>query len=62
MSQPPRPGQPNPSKERFGTLIETEEDIRQALLSGFKWQSLVLDDGRTKGEVFRLRDPRFLIG
>jgi pSer/pThr/pTyr-binding forkhead associated (FHA) protein len=41
MSQPPRPGQPNPSGERFGTLLETEEDIRQALLSGLKGQPLV---------------------
>src|SRR5262249_35527640 len=39
MSQPPRPGQPNPNVERSGTLIETEEDVRQALLTGLKGQS-----------------------
>jgi hypothetical protein len=38
MSQPARPGQPNPNVERSGTLIETEEDVRQALLSGLKGQ------------------------
>jgi len=36
MSQPPKPGQPNPQVERSGTLIETEDDVRQALLSGRK--------------------------
>ena len=38
MSQPPRPGQPNPNVDRSGTLIETEEEVRQALLSGLKGQ------------------------
>jgi hypothetical protein len=38
MSQFPRPGQPNPNVDRSGTLIETEEDVRQALLSGLKGQ------------------------
>ena len=38
MSQPPRPGQPSPNVDRSGTLIETEEDVRQALLSGLKGQ------------------------
>ena len=38
MSQPPRPGQPNPNVDRSGTLIETEEDVRQAMLSGLKGQ------------------------
>lgn len=33
MSQPPRP-----NFERSGTLIETEEEVRQALLSGLKGQ------------------------
>ena len=36
MSQPPEPGQPNPQVERSGTLIETDDEIRQALLSGHK--------------------------
>ncbi len=36
MSQPPRPAQPNPPVERSGTLIETDDDIRQAFLSGHK--------------------------
>ena len=38
MPQPPRPGQPNAPVERFGTLIETEEEVRQAILSGLKGQ------------------------
>ncbi len=38
MSQPARPGQPNANVDRSGTLIETEEDVRQALLSGLKGQ------------------------
>jgi pSer/pThr/pTyr-binding forkhead associated (FHA) protein len=38
MSQSPRPGQPNPNVERSGTLIETEEDVRQAFQSGLKGQ------------------------
>jgi pSer/pThr/pTyr-binding forkhead associated (FHA) protein len=94
--------------ERSSTLIETEEDVRQALLAGFKAQApvpvdapppqvaapqmpvaappapslpsarsanpfrptarppipllIVFDDGRTDGEVIRLREPRFVIG
>jgi FHA domain len=36
MSQLPRPGQPNPHVERSGTLIETEDDVRQAMLAGLK--------------------------
>ena len=104
MSQPPRPGQPNPNVERSGTMIETEEDVRQALLSGLKGRPpvpvglpeavpppavappapppavaksaspfrptarppiallTVFDDGRTDGEVIRLREARFHIG
>ena len=37
MSQPSRPGQPNPYVERSGTLIETDEEVRQAI-SGLKGQ------------------------
>jgi len=37
MSQPSRPGQPNPHVERSGTLIETDEEVRQAV-SGLKGQ------------------------
>lgn len=37
MSQPARPGPPNPHGERSGTLIETDEEIRQAI-SGLKSQ------------------------
>ena len=37
MSQPLRPGQPNPNVERSGTLIETHEEVRQAI-SGLKVQ------------------------
>jgi len=37
MSQPSRPGQPNPHVEGSGTLIETDEEIRQAI-SGLKGQ------------------------
>src|SRR5271165_6711266 len=38
MSQPSRPGQPNPHVERSGTLIETDEEVRQAI-SDLKGQS-----------------------
>src|SRR5271166_6282289 len=37
MSQPSRPGQPNPHVERSGTLIETDDEVRQAI-SGLKGQ------------------------
>ncbi|MGA7500921.1 MAG: FHA domain-containing protein [Isosphaeraceae bacterium] len=37
MSQPSRPGQPNPHVERSGTVIETDEEVRQAI-SGLKGQ------------------------
>jgi FHA domain len=103
MSQPPEPGQPNPQVERSGTLIETDDDIRQALLSGHKGPAAgppvvdavgpsapisapplpgavrsavpfrptarppvavltVFDDGKTDGEIIRIRDHRFIIG
>jgi hypothetical protein len=40
MSQPPRPGQPNPHVGCSGTLLEAKEDIRQALESeGHQLQS-----------------------
>ncbi len=102
MSQPPKPGQPNPPVDRSGTLLETEEEVRQALLPGQKGQRpspliaadlspapaggspiqsvarpaitfrptarpplavlTVFDDGKTDGEVIRIRDHRFTIG
>lgn len=96
------PGRPLPV-ERSGTLIETDDDIRQAFLSGQKGQQagspiatnapapvppapapqaaavpsavpyrptvrppmailVVFDDGRTDGEIIRIRDHRFIIG
>jgi hypothetical protein len=36
MSQPQKPSQPNLSVEHSGTLLETDGDIRQALLAGIK--------------------------
>jgi hypothetical protein len=30
MAQPPSPGPPNSPPERSGTVLETDEDIRQA--------------------------------
>jgi hypothetical protein len=87
--------------ERSGTVLETDEDIRQALLSGHKGRRpgpavavepsvpvpaapspgvaraavpfrptarppvavlTVFDDGKTDGEVIRIRDHRFIIG
>jgi hypothetical protein len=125
MSQPQKPGQPNPPVERSGTLIEpgagfaprqpagqqpiersgtlieTDDDIRQASLSAQKGRPpgppvavdppaqippapqaaavrsaipfrptarppvailTVFDDGRTDGELIRIRDHRFIIG
>jgi pSer/pThr/pTyr-binding forkhead associated (FHA) protein len=121
MAQQPRPGQPNPPAERFGTLIEnpanlpgrqpprfqlpersgtlieTDEEVRDALLSSLKGQPqsppaaagpvapsrpnlasvaaifrptvrapvavlTVYDDGKTDGEIIRIRSPRFVIG
>ena len=38
MSQIRRPGQPNSPVERTGTLIETDEEVRQAVLSGLRGQ------------------------
>jgi hypothetical protein len=36
MTQSPKPDQQEPPRERSGTLIETDDDIRQASLSGHK--------------------------
>jgi FHA domain len=97
---PRQPGRPQPT-ERFGTLIETEDDVRQALQSGQKGRQpvpapavpsdlspapvpspsasrpavpfrptvrppvavlTVFDDGKTDGEMIRIRDHRFTIG
>ena len=96
----PQPGRPQPV-ERSGTLIETDDDIRQAFLSGHKGRQpgppvavdppapippapqpaaarsavpfrptvrppvavlTVFDDGKTDGEMIRIRDHRFIIG
>lgn len=38
MSHPSRPDSPHPPVERSGTLIETEEDVRQALLFSLRGQ------------------------
>lgn len=42
MPQPPRPGEPDPPVEPSGTLIESEEEVRQAIVSGLKerWQAV----------------------
>ena len=82
--------------ERSGTVLETDEDLRQAIQSGFKAHPqaqpapapasrpaevagraanlfrptgrppvallTVYDDGKTEGEVIRIREPRFVIG
>jgi hypothetical protein len=98
MTQPARPDDPNSFPERSGTLTETDEDIRQALLSGHKGRLpvaanppapapaapaqpaarsalafrptarppvavlTIFDDGKTDGEIIRIRDHRFIIG
>src|SRR4051794_3574998 len=93
MAQTPSPGRPTPAVERSGTVLETDEDIRQALLAGLKGQQqdvpvepkpssntgrsaspfrptvrppvpilTVFDDGKTDGEVIRVRGPKFTIG
>jgi hypothetical protein len=38
MAHPIGPGQPSDPPERSGTVLETDDDIRQALLSGLKGQ------------------------
>ena len=87
MSQPTVPGQGSPMRGFSGTLIETDEDVRQALQARLKAQPgaapqpvartastyrptvrppvpllTVFDDGRTDGEVIRIRDTKFVIG
>ncbi len=101
MPQPPKPEQPDPPVEHSGTLIETDEEIRQVLLSQHKGEPpgpppaggqspapastrpqasvrsavpfrptarppvavlTVFDDGKTDGEIIRIRDHRFIIG
>jgi len=91
------PARPTPPQGRTGTVLETDEDIRQALLAAHKGRSetvliapapvgppapavehpsnpfrptvrppiaelTVFDDGKTEGEVIRIRDHRFVIG
>jgi hypothetical protein len=99
----PAPARPIPQPvERLGTVLDTDEDIRQALLSAHKMRQpgppasverapapavraaepsvaraavpfrptarpplavlTVFDDGKTDGEVIRIRDHRFIIG
>jgi pSer/pThr/pTyr-binding forkhead associated (FHA) protein len=95
MSQ--TPGKRNAPDDRSGTVLETDEDIRQALLSGLKGKEqiapiepdfqapmmpsagraaipfrptnrppvpilTIFDDGKTDGEVIRIREPKFTIG
>ena len=85
MAQPPKTI-PD-AFERPGTMIETDDDIRKALVSAYKAAEpvatpvvgrpaspyrptarppfptlTVCDDGKTEGEVIRIREPRFVIG
>jgi hypothetical protein len=108
MIQPTKPSEPKPGAERPDTVIETEEEIRAAIMSGphasppvqqplsaaesappaamapqspapppvpARYASpfrptarppiallTVFDDGRTDGEIIRIRDHRFIIG
>ena len=100
MSHAKESNESSPAVERSGTLIETDDDIRQALLSGHKGRQhgrsvavepaapipaplpgaarsavpfrptarppmavlTVFDDGKTDGEIVRIRSPRFIIG
>src|SRR5262249_5976655 len=100
MAKPDDAAPPDPAPERSGTLIETEDDIRQAIVSGQKRpvesranrtqpeaparalpsdaartaapfrptarppvaRLTIFDDGKTDGEVIRIRDHRFTIG
>ena len=94
MPPSPQPSQPPAGPERSGTLLETDEDILQALrnkpdvelvpltvqppaspakpLASAKPYRptqrpptallIVLDDGKSEGEVIRLRTDRFVIG
>src|SRR5271166_4792645 len=58
MPQPPRPGQPHAPVERIGTLIETDEEVRQAILSGLKGQqqqAAPVDRGVAPAPVFHPR-------
>src|SRR5262245_37454982 len=100
MPKPDDAAPPDPAPERSGTLIETEDYIRQAIVSGPKRpvesradstqpkaparalpsaaartavpfrptarppvaRLTIFDDGKTDGEVIRIRDHRFTIG
>ena len=101
MPRPAKPDEPDPPVERSGTLIETDDDIRQARICRAQRQAgpaevaepslplspapppqsaarsavpyrptarppvailTVFDDGKTDGEVIRIRDHRFIIG
>jgi hypothetical protein len=87
------PQRPQPV-ERLGTVLETDEDIRQAILAAQKLRQpdsasaprppepaaaraavpfrptarprlavlTIFDDGKTDGEIIRIRDHRFIIG
>ena len=97
IESPARPPDDRSPVERSRTVIETDDETRQALLSGLKGPSpspptttspvassapsagrsaspfrptarppvavlTVFDDGKTDGEVIRIRDHRFVIG
>ncbi len=96
MAETSKPEQPGMPVEHSGTLIETDDEIRQALLSEHKGALpqqgqagagiappapaagsaaafrptvrppiallTVFDDGKTAGEVIRIRSHRFIIG
>src|SRR5262245_4734367 len=47
MTPPPRPGQPNAPVEHSGTVLETDEDIRQVLLSGVKQRQNISTEPRS---------------
>ncbi len=94
MPSSPKPSQPPASLERPGTLLETDEEVLQALRNKMDVELvpvspqppsstakpppsaksyrptqrppiamlLVLDDGKSEGEVVRIRSDRFVIG
>ncbi len=93
MTQSPDPGTQNVPMGHSGTVLESDEEIRRAVLVDLKWAQAntpnsgepapvtasatnpyrptarppvpiltVFDDGKTEGEVIRIRSPRFTIG
>jgi hypothetical protein len=84
----PKSGAPSPAADRSGTLIETDDEVREAI-AGLKSHAsanvqapaparptslfrptfrppvallTVYDDGRSDGELIRIRTPKFVIG